>query len=355
MNYRDEQTHDWLLIGLAKDLNRINRVDLLSTAFGIGDLGHLERAKRRKPFDVELTFSNISIVVETKVDSDEGGRWDQTWQTIGIANNADTLGYLKDNKVFIFLTYGTSEFYTKPYQQGAASPQFKHIGLDSMIDFVGSTVSLPLQRLDEYQKWLSLMRIEKQKRNNAVYLLQSFSSFRKQYLDIHGDIDFPNNRFTFCAPELAFPVLNRLVLEWNYSQHAKEFGRVSLYPVSRMSPPVHDSILNFWEMWDSGTPVLGTSILDKREASFYFEINEDFNLNLKLDSETLDDKTKNNTWDRLNKAQWPSFVKGHPRQYKQSTYVLYEFDFGFLQNLDNMPQVASNLSKTLEVAIKVLA
>ena len=61
-----------------------------------------------------------------------------------------------------------------------------------------------------------------------------------------------------------------------------------------MSPPVHDSILNFYEMWDSGTPAIGKSVLNKSGDSFYLEINEDFNLNLKLNSETLDDTTKAN-------------------------------------------------------------
>ena len=188
MNYRNEQAHDWLLIGLVKELNSIGRIDIVSDTFGTGNLGHLERAQRRQPFDVELTFSNLSIAVETKVDSDESGRWgNQTWQTIRIANDAQSLRYLKQDLVFLFITYGTSEFYTKPYKSGAASPVFKHIGLDDMVIMVDSALKLPLQRLNEYQEWLTLMRTEQNKRKESIRLLQLFSDFRNQYLDIHGE------------------------------------------------------------------------------------------------------------------------------------------------------------------------
>jgi len=108
-------------------------------------------------------------------------------------------------------------------------------------------------------------------------------------------------------------------------------------------------------MWCSGSPKLGKKLLNKKEASFYFEINEDFNLNLKLDSEMLDENLRDRVWERLDSTKWPSMVNGHPRQYKQSTYVLYECDFGFLENLNNMPQVARNLNDTIEIAIQALA
>lgn len=159
----------------------------------------------------------------------------------------------------------------------------------------------------------------------------------------------------FCAPELAFPVLSSLSSAWNSSQYVKKFGRVSLYPVSRMSPPVHDSILNFWEMWHSGKPSLGINLIDTSKASFYFEINEDFNLNLKLDSDELNDAIRNDVWKRLSGVNWPSFVNGYPREYKQGTFVLYEFDFGFLKEVNDIPKVMNNLGQTLKIALKALA
>ena len=75
IDYRHERDHDALLIRLVQDLDGHGRLDLLRNAFSIDEsLGKLERAQHRQPFDVELTFENLSIVVESKVDSDENGR-----------------------------------------------------------------------------------------------------------------------------------------------------------------------------------------------------------------------------------------------------------------------------------------
>ena len=245
MNFRKEITHDRLLIDLVSKLDSQKRLDILETGLKIDErLGSLERACRRKPFDVELTFSNLSIVIESKVDSDEdGGRKDER-QTKRIEREAKSYGYLKPKKELLFITYGTSEFYTKPYKTGPASSKFNHIGLENMIALVEAADSV-LSPCSNRKQWLRLMRIEKKKRSNAVRLLQSFSKFRKQYLKIHGEHgenDFPRNRLLFCAPELAFPVLASLAQEWNDSEHKDRFGRVSLYPVGRLTPPVHDSI-----------------------------------------------------------------------------------------------------------------
>ncbi|KJU82653.1 hypothetical protein MBAV_005151 [Candidatus Magnetobacterium bavaricum] len=148
-----------------------------------------------------------------------------------------------------------------------------------------------------------------------------------------------------------------LATEWNdpKNTYAAKFGRVSLYPVERMSPPVHDSILNFYEMWESGELGKGINEIDET-IILYFEINEDFNLNLKLDSDilTLPVPVRDAVWKRLNAVQWPSMVNGKSREYKHSVYVLYEWDFGFLQNLNNIPTVASILSCVLDKTIHVL-
>ena len=78
MNYKNEREHDSLLICLLEDLNAVDQLSIVSHAFGIEPLGTLKRAERRRPFDVELTFSNnLSLVIETKVDADEQGRWDE--------------------------------------------------------------------------------------------------------------------------------------------------------------------------------------------------------------------------------------------------------------------------------------
>ncbi|WP_045217388.1 hypothetical protein [Desulfonatronovibrio magnus] len=355
MNYKNEQTHDWLLVWLVEDLDGIGKLDVVESAFGTPPLGNLEHAQRRKPFDIELTFENLSVVVETKVDSDESGRWNQDWQTNRIVTTSESLHYLKEQKEFLFITYGTSEFYTKPYKAGAGSGRFRHIGLNVMIDLVENSLKYNLPRKKEYQEWIHFMRIERDKRINAFSLLRQFSVFREKYLAFHGENDFPNNRFVFCAPELAFPVFSSLASEWNESERTKKFGKVSLYPVPRMSPPVHDSVLNFLEMWDSSKPHLGKSIFNINSNSFYLEINEDFNLNLKLDDDQLDQAVRDAVWRCLNKVVWPSFVNVFPRHYKQSTYVLFEFDFGFLKEVSDIKKVADQLESTIGCIVQAIA
>ena len=279
-NYRDEKYHDRQLICLVKQLSERDQLRILEGAFSIEDsLGELERAQRRRPFDVELTFSNLSIVVETKVDSDENGRWGKEWQTEKIVRESYSRGFLKAKKEFRFLTYGTSEFYTKPYEAGPASPKFVHISLERMIRLVESATKV-LPPCQKRKEWVQLMKIEKEKRSKSIQLLRVFSEFRTDYLDIHCDNDFPNNRFTFCTPELAFPALSLLAQKWNGSEYGKNFGELSLYPISRMSPSVPDSVLNFWGMRKE-RQTIARSIVGNGEPRLYFEINEDFNLNLK--------------------------------------------------------------------------
>lgn len=186
-------------------------------------------------------------------------------------------------------------------------------------------------------------------------MLKTFSTFRQKYLSIHNDIDFPNNRLIFCAPEIAFPVLYGLAEFWNSNPYFhKKFGCVSVYPVERNNPHVHDSILNFWEMWKNGTPSVGKDLIGTQET-FYFEINEDFNLNLKLESEILTGDLRDEVWRRLNNVKWSKDIKTRCRNYKQTTFVLFEWDFGFLEYCDNYKVVADNLFSILEETINALA
>ena len=356
IDYRHERDHDALLIRLVQDLDGHGRLDLLRNAFSIDEsLGKLERAQHRQPFDVELTFENLSIVVESKVDSDENGRGGGEWQTDKIVRESEDLWYLKSNKKFRYTTYGSSEFYTKPYYAGPASSEFKHIVLNSMIDFVVDANEV-LEPCKERREWLRLMIIEREKRNKSLELLQHFSRFRKHYLDIHGDNDFPRNRFVFCAPELAFPALSLLKQAWHESEYVERYGQLSLYNVGRLSPSVHDSILNFWEMWRSYPKerALGNALSDI--GTFYLEINEDFNLNLKCGSRAeITGDQKEEVWKRLRSAPFPPGCNGRCRDYVQSVVVLYEIDFGFLAHLDDMAKAVSNLGETVSAIVKALS
>ena len=334
MNYSIEHEHDSLLIQLVNDLCEIDRLDVVENTFDVTIQGKSCVAIRRRPFDVELTFENLSIIIETKVDSDEAGRWpDQEWQTDTIVRNCDNLHYLKKDKHYRFITYGTSEFYTKDCKAGSASSEFQHIGLDRIVALINESEKLLSPRM-ERTNWLNQMYIEQEKRKNASKLLQSYSRFRKEYIEIHKENDFPRNRYLFCAPELAFPVMFSLLEEWRKSNYANEFGMLELYPVGRRSPLVHDSVLSFYKMLHG-------------EGNFYLEINEDFNLNVKLKSE-VNEFSKTKIWSSLNDADWPSFTNHQCRDYEQGAFVVYEVDFGFLDNLNDMKQVTTNLGQTVE-------
>lgn len=371
MNYRVEREHDHRLIELVKALEAEGQRDLLQQGFGIErDPGALLGAWRRRPFDVELTFENLSVVIETKVDHDEDGRWrdgngEQEWQTSRIVETAETLDYLNENKEFRFITYGTSEFYIKPiecengveYRAGPYSDEFAHVGLNEMIGLVESADAV-LPHCGCRSEWLRLMRVEQEKRAQAPEMLTSFATFREQYLQIDDEEnDFPRHRLLFCAPELAFPVFYSIARQWNDSPHAADLGRVAIYPSGRRSPTIHDSILNLWEMWDGGTPVHpGRSREEQARMDLYFEINEDFDLNLKSESAFWHENEGRilQLWECLDNADWPPFVKGCRRFYKQGPYVYYELDFGLLPNAEAIAQAVDNLAAALSTAIQAI-
>lgn len=354
-DYRYEKYHDDLLIQLVKDLDKCNKLDLLEKAFDIRIPGEkLERVKNRGPFDVEITFKSLSIVIESKVDSNESGGWnDEEWQTDRIVRTSESRSYLKSKKQFRYITYGTSEYYTKPYEEGPHSPEFTHISLNRMIDLVEDSEKV-LEPCEKRHQWLDSMKIEKEKRRKAIPLLRSFSKFRKEYLAIDGSIDFPRNRFLFCAPEIAFPALSLLKQAWHESAYVERYGKLSLYPVGRFSPSIHDSILNFWEMWGSKEHVLGRTSIGMGKTDIYLEINEDFNLNLKCGNNGITGDQKKEAWKRLQCAPLPSGCCGQCRDYEQAVVVLYEFDFGFLDHLDDMPKAVSNLGETVSAIEKAL-
>ena len=352
MNYNVEREHDRCLISLVKELDIAGRLDIFKNSFRIDkDLGPLTWAGCRRAFDVELKFANLSVAVETKVHSDESGRWSETWQTKRIAEERRRVGGL-----CFYITYGTSEFYTKCYKTGPASPEFQHVSLERMMHLVESSLATvpKIRQRPDIVEWFQLMTIEKEKRDKAQELLRSFSVFRARYLEVLGENDFPRGRVAFSAPELAFPVFSKFAKEWGESDYVGRFGKLSIYPVPRGYSPVVDSVLNFSELWErskAGTgPGLGLNIVG-RDRHLYLEINEDFNLNLKLDGgkAALEEGKRAEICKRLGVANWPPGVNARPRNYRQQIWVLYEVDFGFLSNIDCLPNAVSDLGRTLEV------
>ena len=98
---------------------------------------------------------------------------------------------------------------------------------------------------------------------------------------------------------------------------------------------------------------MGANYLRTKNKCIYFEINEDFNLNLKTGA-TLSEEIKASIWNNLEEAEWPSYVKHHDRDYQQTAHVFYELDFGFLKEIIDIPKVVRNLATSLEVAVKTL-
>jgi hypothetical protein len=52
-------------------------------------------------------------------------------------------------------------------------------------------------------------------------------------------------------------------------------------------------------------------------------------------------------------VEWPEGIDGRRREYKQSTYLLFEWDFGLLDNIENYALAWKNLFQILGETLKV--
>ena len=75
---------------------------------------------------------------------------------------------------------------------------------------------------------------------------------------------------------------------------------------------------------------------------------------MKSDSE-VNESSKMDIQARLEDADWPSFSCHQSRDYEQGALVLYEVDFGFLDNINDMKQVTTNLGQTVEAIVGALS
>jgi len=367
-NFRSEFEHDQLLISLVRDLSSAGFLDIVQRHFrpdNIGNLGNLECSKRTRLFDVELTFSHVSLIIESKVDSEEGRDKDM-WQTTRIFEQSQNLPSLKEEKRYYFITYGTSEFYTKKctdgnFRRGPGDHRFHHVGLESIFKFVRESLDclVSCDKVSPYRDWLLELERELTIRSEASSLLTTYATFRRQYLNLTRDIDLPVNRLCVNLPELAFPLLGKLADHWNETQWSKTFGKVTVYPVSRRAR-VHDSILNFTELWGRSAPLpflsCGGIIPEQEWNTLYFEINEDFNLNLKVDTEDKNLAMRIKEY-LMSKKELPNIIdaaKGVSRFYKQETFVIYEWDINLLDNTNRMDLVCERLARTHDSVCKVL-
>lgn len=327
LSFRYESDHDERFMKLIEALQRATRLDLLEQHLGLPTLGPLKGIRRRKAYDVHAEFAHRSLIVETKVDSDENNRWEaidvpDVWQTERIASQ-----HAAECDCCLFITYGFSEFYTKPpvrYDPGPASARFKHITLDMMIDLLrAAQAALPGAVAAD---WLPALEIEQQQRAAAARHLGAFDEFRRHYLDIGGTPDFPLGRVGFNGPQIAFPVFAQILKAWNQSSHAQSYGRLALYPVGRGASLPADSVLNFWELWSGLEPLTLGGAVPADERAVYFEINEDYNLHLKLDGhmDHYIDAVRAAARDRLTGLR-PARVS-RPESHKQGAFAVWEWD-----------------------------
>ena len=329
MNFRAESEHDKRLMALIVGLDHIGRLDILESGLALPPLGRLHRTGRRQKFDVEAVFERRRLLVETKVDSDEGGRREadgdpKRWQTVQIAALAEP------DDVCLFITYGYSEFFTKGFDTGpaAAASGFRHVRLDDMTAMV--EVAAPLLGDPAVSDWLGALRLERIKRMAMPNVLAAYGTFRRTYLDIGGEVDFSVTRLGVNAPEMAFPAFDQFRRVWNSSLQVHRYGRLALYPVNRRFVALPDAVLNWRELWfDHDEFTLGGTLPCGARA-LYFEVNEDFNLHLKLDLEdesNVVDAVRTEAARRLTAApRTAGLVADRPEFHRQGTYAIWEWD-----------------------------
>jgi hypothetical protein len=129
-----------------------------------------------------------------------------------------------------------------------------------------------------------VLQSEHRKRLAAIDSAGAFGDFRRKYLSVANEADFTPTRIGFHAPELAFPVFARILDAWRTTSYCERYGRLALYPVPRKVLPV-DSVLNWWELWRERPSLTVGGLLRGHNRALYLEMNEDFNLHLKLGSE----------------------------------------------------------------------
>lgn len=253
-----------------------------------------------------------------------------------------------------------SECYIKNYtfKIGPCSSRFTHITLDRMIDFLKDALKLVPQRGD-WSEWLSQLTKEQNKRKNYKPILETYANFRKSYLSVANEIDFPPHRSFLGVPELAFPLFAEIADLWNRnSTYTSKYGRVTVYPVPR-NRQISDSVLNFTELWfnprKDNIMTCGGLIPYSEENRFYFEFNEDFNLHLKIN---LDDANLAKTIQRFIHNQASLFsikgVKGSPVEYFQEVYVFCEWDVDLLGNLSSLNVALDNTFRVIDTTVNCL-
>ena len=360
-NYKNERYHDANLLRLIGYLDSQGKHEIITEAFNLDlpEIGKYISGYRKRDYDLHLEFDHAAICIETKVDSSENEYDDQPhYQTERIYENY-CHAYTKET-YFRFITYGASEFYVKRneaglFSTGPFSRNFRHITLSDILTMIENSGILGEDDYFEIKEWNVYLKYEFAKRQSYLDMLGKIREFRLLYIGNSGLTDWPNNRINICLPEILLFFYSTIARAWNVSQPEEIFGGVSVYPVGRMGK-VNDAILNFSELWDNTS--LTFNGLIKTENAIYFEFNEDFNLHLKCCTDEEIDAKIDSLYEFVNNRSAELSLAGKynaiPERYKQGNYVLYEWDLGILDKINQVASIVEMMSEIIENAVEIL-
>ena len=352
MNYfkqfKNERFHDQNLIALIQILNNKKRIDLFEKMIDleVGVLGNFISGIKKRDFDILLEFENYKIIIETKVDSEEGRR-EKLWQTEWIYK-----AYFGKNRIFLYITYGLSEYYIKErdnqnYGNGPFSTKFLHVGCTKIHNFIKDALfecKIESSNLLEWEKWLDFELI---KREENSKFLNDINNILIRYKAPIKLTDYPVNRLNLFLPEFTIPFFYQICEKIN-NDIDEILGRCCLYPVGRGYAPTNDSVLNFSELWHSSSILTCKGLIQPN--NLYFEFNEDFNLHLKSDGVESSSSIKEVSIMLSNlKEELSCGFNCSVEYYKQGAYVLFEWDINLLSN-----SISNNINNIKKIIFNAL-
>jgi len=360
-DYKNERFHDSNLIALVVYAVSKGKSNLCAKYLLLDspDIGSYVSGCTKRDYDVHLEFEKAIICIESKVDSYEQEYDDkypyQTQKTFRKYSHA-----YPQKTYFRYLTYGASEFYIKKnesgqFSTGPFSRNFKHVPLLNIVTLIKESGALEDKQQEAIQEWYRYLTYEQSKRQQYIDMLRLIRAFRELYIGDSGLTDWPNNRVNICIPEVLLYYYSQIGQAWNTSTQRQRLGGVTVYPVGRMGK-VNDAILHFHELFEQSSFTLGGQI--KKKNAFYFEFNEDFNLHLKCISCAETDKKIDAIYRFIEEHRRDLSLSGKynsiAEQYKQSTYVLYEWDLAILDNIDDVGAIISRTAEVIDQAIAVI-
>lgn len=352
-DFKRERFHDEQLQRVVEILKTQNKIYLFEELIQvpIGSLGNYWYGCNKRDFDVLLEFGNCCILIETKVDSPEGS--DKSgWQTSRVYNQYQAKWIEKPN-IFIYLTYGLSEFYIKHRDNGTFSngphcTAHKHITCAQFQYFLSKAIvecHITDNVIVEWNKWLSFELTKRAQNTEFIQLTNAILSKYKKTLNL---TDYPVNRLNLFLPEFTIPFYYDLCQEWNKLDDPT-IGKACLYPVGRGYSATFDSILNFSELWWEKPILTCGDLLDANWL--YFEFNEDYNLHLKS-SVGVPNLNEIKDFILRQSIDLSAGFNAVVENYNQGAHVLFEWDLNILSN--STKENVTNIKNVIANALTIL-